>query len=317
MGGFFQLNWELIMSKSKQFINFIYSLVYLGLTLFISVTNANATTYNLGDSLSDAGALGFTYTNPVSIKPLSEGKVWVQYLSNSIPAFCDDNRHCKFNNETYYYSDTGNNYAVGGAGVTFDSTDARLARNFTNLHAQIEALTHNHKLTSEDIVTVWMGANDVFAATADPYTSADVVKQTGEIFKSELKKLAKFGAKIYVITIPDLGQTPLGLYSSDGGRFLTELTEIFNSEISSLARVKNISLIDSNALFALLVASGDFDNSDIYCGAIIDPKHICGNKRTNPAIPNNSDLPFIYADPVHPSNAVHKWIADTLQKLIQ
>jgi outer membrane lipase/esterase len=288
----------------------------LGIVLFISVTNANATTYNLGDSLSDAGALGFTYTNPTSLRPLSEGKVWVQYLSNSIPAFCNDTRHCKFNNETYYYSDTGNNYAVGGAGVTFDTMDARLAINFTNLHAQIEALTHNHKLSDEDIVTVWMGANDILAATSDPYTSVDVVKQTAEIFRSEVKRLSKFGAKIYVITIPDLGQTPLG-FNSGSGEFLTLLTEIFNSEISSLSRIKNISLIDSDALLALLVASGNFDNSDIYCAAIIDPKHVCGNKRTNPLTSNNADLPFIYADPVHPSNAVHKWIADTLQKLIK
>jgi len=305
------------MFTSKLLAILINSAIYFGITFLLSISNANATIYNVGDSLSDAGALGFTYTNPVSTKPLVEGKVWVQYLSNSIPAFCDDPKHCKFNNETFYYSDTGNNYAVGGAGVTFDSTDARLARNFTNLHSQIDALTHNHKLGKDDIVTIWMGANDIFASTADPYTSSTVVKETAKIFQSEVRKLSKLGSKIVVITIPDLGQTPLGLSSADGGGFLSELTNIYNSEIVKLASIKNVNVIDSNALFEILIGSGNFDNSDIYCYAIIDPNHVCGNKRTNPIMASSSNLPFIYADPVHPSNAVQKWIADTLQNLIQ
>lgn len=305
------------MPMSKHLFQAFNVFVFLIITLLFSFSNANAAIYNLGDSLSDAGALGFTYTNPISLKPLKDGKVWTQYLSNSIPAFCDDPKHCKFNNETFYYSDTGSNYAVGGAGVTFDSTDARLAKNFTNLHFQIEALTHNRRLTKGDVVTIWMGANDIFAATADPYTSATVVKETAEIFKSEVKKLTKYDAQIFVITIPDLGQTPLGLSTDDGGKFLTQLTDIFNNEISTLSRVKNVKLIDSNALFEVLTLSGSFDTSDIYCGVIIDPSHVCGNKKTNPVLANPSILPFVYADPVHPSNAVHKWIADMLEKLIQ
>lgn len=111
--------------------------------LFFSVANADATIYSLGDSLSDAGALGFTYTNPVTLSPMAEGNVWVQYLGNSTPAFCNDPRHCTFDRNSYYYSSTGNNYAVGGAGVTFDSTDARLPRNYTSLHYQIVALLHH------------------------------------------------------------------------------------------------------------------------------------------------------------------------------
>lgn len=294
--------------------------VCLGAALFFVDTNANAKIYSLGDSLSDAGALGFTYTNPVKLSPLTEGNVWVQYITNSTPAFCNDPRHCKFNSDTYYYSDTGNNYAVGGAGVTFDSTDARLPKNFTNLHSQIEALTHNHNLTSEDIVTVWMGANDILdaavtaAATGNTDASVSAVSQAAQIFHAEIIRLAKFGEKVYVITIPDLGSTPLGLQA--GGPFLSALTDVFNSEVLSLATVENIKVVDSDILFKRLASSRQFDNSDIYCSIIIDPKHICGNRKKNPELINTSDTPFVFADPIHPSNAVHRWIGDTLQDII-
>lgn len=299
-----------------RFSNFLIKFIYLSAALFLAVPNANATVYSLGDSLSDSGALGFTYTNPVALSPLFEGNVWVQYLTNSVPAFCNDPRHCKFDRDTFYYSGTGNNYAVGGAGVTFDSTDSRLAKNFTDLHSQIEALTHNHKLTREDVITVWMGANDIFAATVDPNTSATTVTQAAERFRIEIAKLARYGAKIYVITIPDLGQTPLGLSTSDGSQLLTELTNLFNSGISDLARVRNLTIIDSNVLFDDLRSSRDFDNSMIYCSVIIDPKHVCGNKKSNPEIINNSEVPFIFADPIHPSNAAHRWMGYAIQKLI-
>lgn len=281
-----------------------------------AVSQAQAAIYSLGDSLSDAGALGFTYTNPTSLEPLAEGNVWVQYIAKSTPAFCNDSKHCKFDRETFYYSSMGNNYAVGGAGVTFDSTDANLTRNFTSLHFQVEALEHNQKLKKNDVITVWMGANDILAAASDPATSVANVKKAGIVFKEEVAELAKSGAAIVVITIPQLGNTPLGLSADDGGVFLNQLTDLFNQKISKLAKLKNVTIIDSNVYFSDVLTSRDFDTSNIYCSAIIDPTHQCGDIATNPITGNVSEVPFVFADPIHPSNAVHRFVGEKLKSLL-
>ena len=305
------------MLNVSQFISKSRIQSYFLSALLFAAPIANATIYSLGDSLSDTGALGFTYTNPVKLSPLVEGNVWVQYITNSVPAFCNDPKHCKFDDETFYYSANGNNYAVGGAGVTFDSTDATLAVSYTSLHFQIEALVHNHKLGSEDVVTVWMGANDIFeAALTNPLTSPVVVKQVAQVFTNEIAALAKTGAKIYILNIPDLGLIPLGLSTSDGGALLSHLTIIFNEGIAGLAKVKNISLVDSNALMAQLLSANQFDTTEIYCPAIIDPTHICGDSLTNPELVNSPQVPYFFADPIHPSFAAHKVIGQAIQKLI-
>ena len=286
------------------------------LFLFGAIGQTQAAIYTLGDSLSDAGALGFTYMNPTSLAPLAEGNVWVQYITKSTPAFCNDPKHCKLDRETFYYSSMGNNFAVGGAGVTFDSRDAQNSKSFTSLHFQIEALKHNHKLKKGDIVTVWMGSNDILAAafepTFDSAKSLAYVSRAGEIFKEEVTELSKTGAKILVITIPELGLTPLGDLTNSVV-FLNQLTDLFNQKINKLAKLKNVIVIDSNLYFNDLLGSGDFDVSNIYCReAIIDPIHQCGDADTNPII-DDSGLPFVFADPIHPSNAVHHYIGEKLK----
>ncbi len=289
------------------------TLILVCTALCFTAPPANAEVYSLGDSLSDAGSLGFTYTNPATLSPLTRGQVWVQYLLSSTPAFCNDPKHCLFNNDTFYYTSTGNNYAVGGAGITFDSTDAQVKNNYTNLHSQIYALLHNHVIDKSDVITVWMGANDIFSAARNPNTSVSQVAYAAQVFNTEIVNLAKTGANIYVFTIPDLGKTPLGQSASDGGTLLSELTDLFNGSISGL---KNVTFIDSNAVFEKL--SQELSTSMIYCSAIIDPKHICGDPKKNPINQDPTIMPYLlFADPQHPSNAAHHSIAEYLVNLPQ
>jgi outer membrane lipase/esterase len=300
------------MFSAMRFGKLVSKLTLLGTALFFAVPLANADVYSLGDSLSDAGSLGFTYTNPATLSPLTSGKVWVQHLTSSVPAFCNDPKHCLLNNDTFYYTNPGNNYAVGGAGVTFDSTDAKVKKNYTDLHSQIYALLHSRVLNKNDIITVWMGANDIFAAAQNRLHSYADVANAARVFQTEIINLAiqVNGASIYVISIPDLGKTPLGLNTSDGGKLLSELTVVFNLGISGM-NVHNVSLIDSNAGFNQLY--GQLDTSMIYCSVIIDPKHVCGDPKTNPEYFDPAAKPFLFADPVHPSNAAHQYIANQLQ----
>ena len=305
-------------TRFRRFTNYLAALS--AVFFFLAAATVNAAIYSLGDSLTDSGALGITYTNPVELSPLAEGNVWVQYLTNSVPAFCDDPKHCHPDRDTYYYSRSGNNYAVGGAGVTFDSTDSALAQigkpSFTSLHYQVKALLHNRKLTTDDIVTVWMGANDILAATADPANSVAFVSNAAKLFSVEIARLGNHGPKIYVLTIPDLAKTPLGAnLPLPDSQFLTDLTNVFNNGISGLANLKNVRLIDSNAFFEVAKTSGLFDLSNTYCPNLIDPNNVCGTV-ANP-IEHSAEVPFMFADPVHPSNALHQWIGAIVKKLIR
>lgn len=300
----------------KRMIQGLFSAVLVA-GLFFSNGLANAAVYTIGDSLSDAGALGFTYTNPVAIRPLREGNVWVQYLTNSVPAFCNDPRHCRLDHQSFYYSSRGNNYAVGGAGINFDSTDIPLAPSYTSLHYQVEALMHNHALTPDDVVTVWMGANDIIAAATDPSLGGvNFVMQAATTLKREVVRLARSGAKVIVMTIPDIGATPLGMNSpSDVAQGLTELTAAFNRAIGGLGNVQNVTVVDSNRLYQQLLLSGGFDNTGIYCNTIIDPNNMCGSP-ANPLQVIHPEPPLVYADPIHPSNAAHQWIGEQMRTVL-
>lgn len=300
----------------KRIIQWLSSVVLVA-SLCLSYGQANATIYTIGDSLSDAGALGFTYTNPFALRPLREGNVWVQYLTNSVPAFCNDPKHCRLDHQSFYYSSRGNNYAVGGAGINFDSTDIPLAPSYTSLHYQVEALMHNHELTPNDLVTVWIGANDIIAAATDPTLGGvSFVIQAATTMKREVARLTRSGAKVIVISIPDIGATPLGLNSpSDVAKALTELTKVFNGATRGVANFQNVTLIDSNQLYQQLLLSGEFDNTGIYCNTIIDPNNVCGSA-TNPLQVKHPEPPLVYADPIHPSNAAHRWIGELMKTLL-
>ncbi len=96
----------------------LFSLAVLVSSMILMTSAAKAADYVLGDSLSDAGALGITYTNPASVSPWIWGTVWVQDIPGytSTPVFCNAPQ-CAFNSQAFYYTNlTGNNYAVGGAG---------------------------------------------------------------------------------------------------------------------------------------------------------------------------------------------------------
>lgn len=271
---------------------------------------AQAEIFSLGDSLSDAGALGFTYTNPISGHPYVMGKVWLQYLSSrSIPAFCNDRSRCTQNAGTFNYSSLGNNYAVGGAGVTFDSPDTA-PNSHTDLRSQVHALLLGHKLSSKDAVTVWMGANDILAAVdkGDASRARLAVLEAARIFKREVDNLALRGngASIYVITIPDLGKTPLGRKDPATSTLLSELTDAFNRVISEVTSMNVIS-IDSKPIFNRLMQT--MDTSRTYCPNIIDPANICGSG-SNPLNVYPEDNPnLLFADPIHPSATAHRVIA--------
>jgi phospholipase/lecithinase/hemolysin len=272
---------------------------------------SHAEIYVLGDSLSDVGALGFTYTNPADTSPRRDGQVWPQYLGNSRSAYCNEAQQCPRSDRSFYYTRPGNNYAVGGAGITFDSPDARAHLNYTSLPNQVTALLNGHTLAAGDTVALWIGANDILNAVQKGNAVGAEVEFAIQVFRQETVRLAQHanGARIYILTIPDLGKTPAGLSSPDGGAQLTELTNRFNQGIAASLPARTY-IIDSNAVFADLRKL--MATSISFCRRPIDPQHECGNA-SNPVTPGLApSAQVLFADPLHPSIAAHRYIANHL-----
>jgi phospholipase/lecithinase/hemolysin len=296
----------------KSFIKSVFQLL-LSATLVATASTANAEIYTLGDSMSDAGSLGITYTDPSSISPYVPGKIWIQYLTQSTPAFCGNQNQCPWNPNTFYYG-AGNNYAVGGAGVMFDSTDARTPNTYTSLGSQVSALINSKKLVAGDSVTVIMGANDILAAVSQSKINpTTVVTQAASAYIQFISSLASQSTRprIYAFTLPDIGQTPLGSSMQDGGKLLTQLTSIYNNAIANgLAKTSGVTMVNGGAIYGQLITQQKLLTSPSYCLKVIDVTHACGSS-ANPVFSSQNNL--LFADPLHASRVAQQMIASWLK----
>jgi outer membrane lipase/esterase len=118
-------------------------------------------------------------------------------------------------------------------------------------------------IVSSDLVTVYVGVNDVVAAF-ERYkagaSSAEAIAQAeaaGETLAAQVNRIANAGGKVITATVPDVGVTPYARALSDDGdrAFLTTLTERLNARY--LVNVNNdgreIGLIEINPYVANVV----------------------------------------------------------------
>lgn len=301
----------------------IFRLTVLASSMFLMSPPANAANgeprnYVLGDSLSDVGALGITYTNSEPGSPRVWGKVWVQDIHEytSTSTFCLDIT-CTPDPQAFYYTRKGNNYAVGGAGVLFPSSDLNLINLAnTDLPSQVSALIHNAGYTpssnKKDHIFVWIGGNDIAyaAALSNDHHSKHIVHLASSTYIDAVRTLA--GAcphcTIYVLSIPYLGDTPLAQWEATKHK-LNALTHMFNDEISIL-QSSSVTYVEINHYLNSQNLGTDLRT---WCTTGIDPVHICPSSE-NPVKDGSSAT--IYADPAaHPITAIHAYIAGILTHL--
>jgi hypothetical protein len=137
------------------------------------------------------------------------------------------------------------------AGTTPDPVSRIYAANGAmvgDISAQIdEQLNLGGGFASGDLVTVLAGANDVVAqfqqypAVGEDQLSANLVA-AGAALAAQVNRLAGYGAKVLIVTIPDMGLTPFAgdrsIGSTDGNpALLTRLTTRFNDAL--LANLTN------------------------------------------------------------------------------
>jgi outer membrane lipase/esterase len=112
-----------------------------------------------------------------------------------------------------------------------------------DLSAQIDRQLANGGFASTDLVTVLLGANDVVAQFAQyPAVGEDQLRAnllaSGAALAAQVNRIAGYGAKVIIVTIPDMGLTPFAgdrsAGSTDGNpALLTRLSTSFNDALLS------------------------------------------------------------------------------------
>jgi phospholipase/lecithinase/hemolysin len=285
---------------------------------------------SFGDSLSDVGtyapiasAVGggrFT-TNP--------GQVWTQdvahYYGDTLSAAFTIDFTQKLS------AQSGLGYAEGGATV---ATPADQYDFLTDVIGDIEMpvsqqvssyLGAHGSFKSNQLVLVWAGANDVLRAGALP-AAAQTVETAATTLAQLVGQIVQNGAAhVVVVNVPNIGLSPDGIASSDGGANLTQLSQRFNDTLNTALQTgglqSKVVQIDSytwlNQIIANFQANG-FTVSNT--GQACDPRRTPDNTALlcSPAtyVTSNADQTYMFADDIHPTTHLHALFAQYVEQQI-
>ena len=285
---------------------------------------------SFGDSLSDVGtyaplasAVGggrFT-TNP--------GQVWTQdvaqyYGDTLTAAYTIDITH-------KLSAQGGLGYAEGGATV---ATPANLYDFLTDVIGNIEMpvnqqvssyLAAHGSFNSNQLVLVWAGANDVLRAGSLP-AAAPIVQTAASTLAQVVGQILQGGAThVVVVNVPNIGLTPKGITSSDGGANLTQLSQLFNSDLNAALQANGLQgkviQIDAytwaDQIIANFQANGFVvSNTSTACDPSKTPDDtalLCSPATYTTA---NADQTYIFADDIHPTTRLHSLFAQFVEQQV-
>jgi outer membrane lipase/esterase len=249
--------------------------------------------FAVGDSLSDGGTFGgrFTNANPTS-------RTWVETLAtqlglNLVPNF------------SYVPGapSGGTNYAQGGARVNSSSgTPAPLSA-----VSQVNQLLAQHPtLGANDLVVVWVGANDVNAQAAavagglTPQAAVAAMVGNAQTLIAQVDRLKAAGAKYVVVALlPDLARTPAGIASGPAAAgLLSALSTSYNAALAQALPGRGVVVVNTDKLLADVIANptrygfSATPLAGLICGNTIGAALGCTFSNPNK---------YLFADPIHPS----------------
>ncbi|WP_042884860.1 SGNH/GDSL hydrolase family protein [Cupriavidus necator] len=285
---------------------------------------------SFGDSLSDVGtyapiasAVGggrFT-TNP--------GQVWTQdvaqYYGDTLSAaFTIDSTH-------KLSAQSGLGYAEGGATV---ATQANLYDFLADLIGNIEMpvnqqvssyLATHGSFNSNQLVLVWAGSNDVLRAGALP-PAAQTVQTAATTLAQIVGQIVQNGAThVVVVNAPNIGLSPKGIASPDGGANLTQLSQIFNDSLNAALQANGLQgkviQIDSytwmNQIIANFQANGfAVSNTSVACDPTKTPRATALLCSPSTYATANADQRYLFADDLHPTTRLHALFAQFVEQQI-
>ncbi|MBB1630459.1 SGNH/GDSL hydrolase family protein [Cupriavidus sp. UME77] len=285
---------------------------------------------SFGDSLSDVGTFapiasavggGRFTTNP--------GQVWTQ----DVAQYYGDTLSAAFTiGITHQLSAHGGlGYAQGGATV---ATPANLNNFLTDVIGNVEMpvnqqvssyLSAHGSFNANQVVLVWGGSNDVLRAGALP-AAAPTVQTAATTLAQIVGQIIQNGAThVVVVNVPNVGLSPEGIASTDGGANLTQLSQIFNTSLNSALQAAGLQgkviQVDSytweNQIIANFQANGFVVSNT---GAACDPAKTPHDTALlcSPAtyVTANADQTYMFADNLHPTTRLHTLFAQFVEQQI-
>ncbi|MCP3024399.1 SGNH/GDSL hydrolase family protein [Cupriavidus basilensis] len=285
---------------------------------------------SFGDSLSDVGTFapiasavggGRFTTNP--------GQVWTQ----DVAQYYGDTLSAAFTiGITHQLSAQGGlGYAEGGATV---ATPANLNDFLTDVIGNVEMpvnqqvssyLSAHNSFNANQLVLVWAGSNDVLRAGALP-AAAQTVQTAATTLAQIVGQIIQNGAThVVVVNVPNVGLSPEGIASTDGGANLTQLSQIFNNSLNSALQAAGLQgkviQIDSytweNQIIANFQANGFVvSNTSAACDPAKTPHDTALLCSPATYVTANADQTYMFADNLHPTTRLHALFAQFVEQQI-
>ena len=285
---------------------------------------------SFGDSLSDVGTFapiasavggGRFTTNP--------GQVWTQ----DVAQYYGDALSAAFTiGITHQLSAQGGlGYAEGGATV---ATPANLNDFLTDVIGNVEMpvnqqvssyLSAHNSFNANQLVLVWAGSNDVLRAGALP-AAAQTVQTAATALAQIVGQIIQNGAThVVVVNVPNVGLSPEGIASTDGGANLTQLSQIFNNSLNSALQAAGLQgkviQIDSytweNQIIANFQANGFVvSNTSAACDPAKTPHDTALLCSPATYVTANADQTYMFADNLHPTTRLHTLFAQFVEQQI-
>jgi phospholipase/lecithinase/hemolysin len=285
---------------------------------------------SFGDSLSDVG----TYAPIASVVgggrfTTNPGQVWAQdvaqYYGGTLTAAYTINLAHELS------AQGGFGYAEGGSTV---ATPANLYDFLTDVIGNIEMpvnqqvssyLSAHGSFNSNQLVLVWAGANDVLRAGALP-AAAQTVQTAATTLAQIVGQIVQNGAThVVVVNLPNIGLSPTGLAASDGGATLSELSQMFNNDLTSALQADGLQskviAVDSYTWLDQIIAN--FQGNGF---TVSNTAQACDPSKTpddtsllcSPAtyVSANADQTYMFADDLHPTTHLHSLFAQYVEQQI-
>ncbi|MCP3726400.1 SGNH/GDSL hydrolase family protein [Paraburkholderia sp. CNPSo 3272] len=285
---------------------------------------------SFGDSLSDVGtyaplasAVGggrFT-TNP--------GQVWsqdvAQYYGDTLNAAYTVGLDHKLS------AQGGFGYAEGGSTVAtpanqYDFLSDVIGNIEMPVNQQVSSYISAHgTFNSGQLVLVWAGANDVLRA-GNPPTANTVVQTAATTLAQVVGQIVQAGAThVVVINVPNIGLSPKGITSADGGANLTQLSQLFNSTLNGALQTDGLQgkVIEVNSYTWITQLVANFQTNGF---TVSNTAQACDPSRTpdntsllcSPAtyISAHADQTYMFADDLHPTTRMHSLFAQYVEQQI-
>jgi len=271
----------------------------------------------IGDSLSDSGyfrpllvaanpqaaILGRFTTNP--------GLVWSEHLARYYGTDATSNGN----------GQNGDNYAAGGARVTVDEFNL-LFGPIPSLTSQYNAYlaANNNRADPDALYTVWGGANDLFAAAANPAQAQAIIGDAVGGQVSIIAGLQNAGARyVLVPNIPDIGLTPQFRALGDAAAAqASDLSDGYNQALYGALAAQGLRVIPVDTYRFLGEAAANpalYGFSNVTDVACTTPQSLICNPGSY--VTPDAARSYLFADGVHPSAAAHELLADLALSVIE